>query len=247
MKIIAYTCLHYGSDYLEWAIRSVIGHVDEYHVLYSAKGSHGHTTKFACPDNRDRLRTIAKRAAGSKLRWHDGTWALEGEQRDTIHQEVPDADAIVVLDADEIWGPGLVELALAQHSAGIRNLNIDMIHYWRSFRRAVLNDPAYPVRVIFPQHDDDKSAHGIDANGTKINHMGYAQNLDVTYYKLQIHGHKNEFRDDIDWYRDRFLANAQKDCHPIGSEFWNPEEVNPLDTMPAWMQDHPYFDLKVIE
>jgi len=159
---------------------------------------------------------------------------------------VPDADAIVVLDADEIWGPGLAELALAQHSAGFRNLYVPIIHYWRSFRRCVLHDPAFPVRVIFPKYDDANYG-GVNTNGATINHMGYAQNLDVTYYKLQTHGHKAEFRDDIDWYRDRFLANAQKDCHPIGSEFWDPEEVNPLDYMPAWMKAHPYFDLKVIE
>ena len=245
-KVIAYTALHYGAAYLGWAIRSVIDHVDEYHVLYSAKGSHGHRTKYACPDKRGQLYEIAQQAAGRKLRWHDGDWTAEGQQRDTIHQLEPDADAIVVLDADEVWASGLVEMCLAQHSAGFRNLYVPIFHLWRSFQRAIIHDPAYPVRVIFQKYPDANYG-GINTNGKRIAHFGYAQNEDVTYYKIQIHGHLMEFRDDINWYDDRFMANAQTDCHPIGSEYWNTEEIEPLDYMPDFMVEHPYYDLKVIK
>ena len=106
MKIVAYTALHYGAEYLPWAIRSVIDAVDEYYVLYSDIGSHGHHTLAVCPDNRAQLFDLAREAAGGKLRWIDGRWAHEGYQRDSIFSHVPDADAIVVLDADEIWQAG---------------------------------------------------------------------------------------------------------------------------------------------
>ena len=245
MKVIAYTALHYGADYLDYAIRSVIDHVDEYYVLYSANGSHGTRTNFANPDKRGQLYEIARRAAGDKLRWIDGDWTAEGQQRDTIHQKVPDADAIVVLDADEIWATGLVEMCLAQHSAGFRNLYVPIYHLWRSFRRAVLHDPAYPVRVIF-QNYPDADYGGINTNGLKISHFGYAQKPEVVDYKMRIHGHIGQFRKD-NWWDNRFMANAQTDCHPIGSEYWNTEEIEPLDYMPGFMADHPYFDLKVIE
>ncbi len=79
-----------------------------------------------------------------------------------------------------------------------------------------------------------------------VAHMGYAQSARITEYKLKTHGHIGQFRWDIDWFQDRFLANAQHDCHPVGSDYWNPEPVNPLDYMPDWMRNHPYFNLEVI-
>lgn len=71
---IAYTALHYGADYLGWAIRSVIDAIDEYVVLYAAQGSHVFRTTLPCPDNRKELYTIARQAARDKLRWYDGEW-----------------------------------------------------------------------------------------------------------------------------------------------------------------------------
>lgn len=259
-KIIAYTALHYGTDYLGWAIRSVIDYVEEYHVLYSAIGSHGHRTEAVCPDTRKQLYAIAQKAAGDKLHWHDGEWAHEGLQRESIHEYAPDADMIFVLDADEIWPHDTVmEIADIPSRYGWYQIRLPMIHYWRSFHQAILHDPAYPIRVIFPKN----KVHGTTITYTEsskiresgiyvepvppINHMGYAQRSAIVEYKQHTHGHKGEWRKDVDWYQDRFLANAQRDCHPVGSEWWNPETINPLDYMPPFMALHPYFDKDVID
>jgi hypothetical protein len=252
MKVVSYTALHYGTDYLYWAIRSVIEHVNEHHILYSPNGSHGSRTDHPCPDSRGELISKAHRAAGDKLRWHDGFWTQEGEQRDSINQYAPDADVILVVDSDEVWGDGLAQCAIAQYSEagliGCRTWRAPIIHYWRSFYRCVLHDPAYPTRVIFPKV---KHTWGLDsyinAFGPKqvINHMGYAQRSEIVEYKQHVHGHRGEWRKD-DWFNTVFMANAQTNCHPVGSEYWNPELVNPLDYMPPWMKDHPYFNLEVI-
>jgi hypothetical protein len=245
-KTIAYTALHYGADYLAWAIRSIIDYVDEYWVLFSPVGSHGHSTSAVNPDHAADLFEIAQQAAGDKLRWYSASpyqWKTEGEQREYIHTLVPDADVILVLDADEIWSDGLAEFAIdATTSAGYRDWRLPMIHYWRSFHCAILHDPAYPVRVICPKRERGDSVY-LEAT-QYINHMGYAQRSEIVKYKLETHGHKNELR--RDWYETRWLPNAQADCHPVGSEYWNPETVNPLDYMPAWMAEHPYFDMEVI-
>src|SRR5689334_6017907 len=108
-KIIAYTALHYGREYLASAIRSVIDYVDEYHVLYTPIGSHGHRTSIPCPETEMELFEIAL-SAGSKLRWCVGEWPHEGAQRDAILQIVPDADVILPVDYDEIWQDGLPEI-----------------------------------------------------------------------------------------------------------------------------------------
>ncbi len=246
MKVISYTALHYGTDYLYWAIRSVIDHVDEHHILYSAVGSHGHRTDRPCPDTRHALYREAVRAAGDKLRWHDGEWAHEGLQRESILQHAPDADVILVVDADEIWPPGdhpmgqLSQILAASNAVNVHNVRLKMIHYWRSFYRAVLRDPAYPVRIIYPARTGDATI-----SIWPINHMGYAQRSGLVEYKQHVHGHKGEWRKD-DWFNTVFMANAQTNCHPVGSEYWNPEPVKPLDYMPEWMKDHPYFNMEVI-
>lgn len=253
MKVIAYTALHYGKDYLAYAIRSVIDHVDEYWALYTPIGSHGHRTAIPCPETRDELRAIAEQAAGDKLRWHESVYPFEGAHRDMIHTLAPDADVVLVVDSDEVWNGDLATFILDgvfNHWPQIqaRTYRAPIIHYWRSFYRCILHDPAFPVRIILPKYRSQEMSIGERvAEGIVINHFGYAQRPEIVRYKLETHGHKNEFRRDCDWFTDVFMANRQTDCHPVGSEFWNPETVNPWDYLPEWMKLHPYANLQVIE
>ena len=250
MKVVGFTALLYGRDYLGYAIRSIIDHIDEYHVAYTSIGSHGHRSDVKCPETRAELYAIAAQAAGDKLRWHDGEWPYEGAQRDSIHEYAPDADVIVVLDADEIWPAGMAEKVIALPNRVYwypKRMRLPMIHYWRSFYRAVLYDPAFPERVIYPKKELNETGFYNLFDAEPINHMGYAQRPEIVQYKQLTHGHRNEWRKDVDWFTDRFMANAQTDCHPVGSEYWNPERVDPLEYMPHWMQDHPYYHKQVIE
>lgn len=251
MKTIAYSALHYGREYLGYAIKSVIDYVDEYWVLYSAIGSHGFLTNTPCPDTREELYWIAQQVAGNKLHWVDGTWAHEGLQRDSITKHCPDADVIIVLDADEVWPSTMIQQAIMRASLQMRSkMRAPMVHFWRSFYRAVLHDPAYPIRVICPKALDKPEGTLDDTYTEKqlfVAHMGYAQRPAIVEYKLLTHGHRNELRTDIDWFKERYMANAQEDCHPVGSEYWNPVSVNPWDYMPAFMENHPYSQMEVIE
>jgi hypothetical protein len=255
VKVVSYTALHYGREYLAYAIRSVIDHVDEHHILYSAVGSHGHRTDVSCPEKRDELYAIAQQAAGDKLRWHEGEWAHEGLQRDSIYEYAPDADVILVVDADEVWNEAAVSSALTMYSEavliGCKTWRVPMIHYWRSFYRAMTDDRAYPVRVIFPQveHTWETDASYVNHFGQNplIHHFGYAQTPRVVQYKQWTHGHKNEWRKDIDWFSERFMANAQRDVHPTNLNYWNPTDVDPHDILPTFMREHPFYHLALIE
>lgn len=250
MKVISYTALHYGKEYLYYAIRSVIDHVDEHHILYSPVGSHGSRTDRPCPDTRGELIGEATRAAGDKLRWHDGYWDYEGQQRDSIYQYAPDADVILVVDADEIWPEPLVCWATDRDNPCgrimTRRFRAPMVHFWRSFHRAVLHDPAYPERIIMPGWFGKLTENPYTSSDQPpICHMGYAQRPELVEYKQRTHGHIGEWRKD-DWFNTVFMTNAQTNCHPVGSEYWNPEPVDPADYMPAFMREHPYWDLPVI-
>jgi hypothetical protein len=249
MKIVAYTALHYGADYLRHAIRSIIDDVDSYIVLYTPVGSHGHRTNAICPDTRETLYEIALEAAGDKLRWFDWEWTHEGAQRDSIFAIVPEADVIVVLDADEIWPPGLLTEAIETTKTWHRrDIRLPMIHYWRSLQRVILHDPALPVRLIYPHTKDGAETFTPSSSLPKpyqaINHLGYAQRSAIVRYKLETHGHKNEFRRDCDWFTDIFMnTDRVTDLHPVGSDYWNAETIE----TPAFLLDHPYARLSVIE
>lgn len=253
VKVISYTCLHYGKDYLGSAIRSVIDSVDEHHILYTRIGSHGSRTDIPCPDTRDELYAIAEQAAGSKLRWHEGEWAWEGQQRDSIFQYAYDADVILAVDSDEIWSETVVNYAVHR----VDNLNTIhdrivepkrcrflMVHAWRSFNRWIIHDPAYPERAIYPNFQGNT----VTAVVGYIFHFGYCQRPEIVEYKQLTHGHRGEWRHDVDWFHDKFMANAQIDCHPVGSEYWNPETVDPFTLgLPEWMREHKYANMQVIE
>lgn len=249
MTIAAYTALHYGRDYLSHAIRSIIDEVDTYIVLYTPVGSHGQHTAVPCPETKDELYDIAFEAAGEKLRWFDGEWPYEGAQRDSIFKIVPDADVIVVLDADEIWPAGLLRRTLEGTAHWRRrDIRMPMIHYWRSLAQAILHDPACPVRLIYPQVKEGAETFTPDPHlplaARAIHHYGYAQRSEIVRYKLLTHGHRGEFRRDCDWFTDIFMnTNRATDLHPVGSEYWNTETVD----IPEFMQDHPYAKLSVIE
>lgn len=244
MRIVGYTALLYGRDYLDHAIRSIIDEVDSYVVLYTSIGSHGHRTDMPCPDTREELYDIAYAAAGDKLRWFDGVWTHEGQQRDSIFEIADDADVIVVLDSDEVYGPGLVNAAI-EHGLkeNVRQVRIPLVHHWRSFYKGFAHDPAAPTRLFFPKIKEGATTY-TPVDGQVLSHFGYAILPELMRYKWQIHGHLNEMRRDVDWLNDVYLANRQYDCHPVGSDAWLVvQDITP----PECMMDHPYAQLEIIE
>lgn len=245
MKIVGLSVLHYGADYLKYAIGSVIDFVDEHYVIYSAQGSHGHRTSEVCPDTREQLAALAIEAAGSKLRWYEGEFANEGAQREYIHTLAPDADCIIVVDSDEVYSQHTLEIIqnyIELNNEYVERLRLPFVHYWRSFKRGFAHDPAFPERVIFPKAAKNTRDTLLSE---PVHHFGYAQRSDIVRYKQLTHGHKAEWRKDVDWFNDVFMANRQHDCHPVGSDAWNCEDMD-ASKLPAILANHPFREMDVI-
>src|SRR5437773_8346352 len=137
MKTIAYYALHYGKEYLAWSIRSVQDAIDEVHILYSDRPSHGHDASGPCPENEEELRKEACRFQTKPIFWHKGRWGNEGEQRDSIYPiaEKRGADTILVVDADELWDNAELTMALDRCAARPeKNVRVRFLHFWRSLR-----------------------------------------------------------------------------------------------------------------
>ncbi|MBZ0097988.1 MAG: hypothetical protein K8F30_02840 [Taibaiella sp.] len=252
-KIVGFCALHYGADYLEYALRSIVDYVDVLHVVYTPQPSHGTGTTLTCPDTYEKLAAITT-GVSYKVHWHSGVYRSESEHRAQIYKLEPAADVIVVVDSDEIWSKLAIWNAIEQ-SHDIKDFNhirIPMWHYWRSFKRGFMNDPANPIRIILPKNPQrDRSlidihhANKFRAGPVVMHHFGYAQRSDIVRYKMQIHGHIGEFRRDVNWFNDVFMANRQVDCHPVGSEYWNAEPI-PDSALPAILDNHPYRHLELI-
>ena len=240
MKIAAYTALTYGSPYLEYAMRSVIPFVDEYVILYSDHGSHSGHKNHNKPkqEQRETLYRIALNVASQKLKWIDGNWRFEGQQRDSIW-EYTDAHIVLAVDYDEIWTPEAIRSGLWYVANDKANVRMPLIHYWRSFRWAVMNDEAAPVRVLL------RGAKHETYGGAKLHHFGYAIPDYLMQYKMTIHGHKAEWRSR--WYPDKWAKRAVNDVHPTNKDYWFPEQINPDEILPEIMLAHPFYDKEWIE
>ena len=248
-KIVGYCALLYGKCYLDAAIRSVIDGVDEFWILHTEVGSHGHRTAAPSPDTRDELHDIAHAAAGRKLKWVTSQWTHEGEQRDRIFSLCPDASIVIPVDYDEIWQPHLLNFAIntALENPTVRRWRIPFRHYYRSFYRCILHDPAYPHR-LYNVSGDPAEERTLDTT-MAVNHMGYAIPPALMRFKWEVHGHRGELRRDVDYFTDVYEANRQTDCHPCGSIYWNAEPVDPFARpffMPDYMREHPYAGMEVI-
>lgn len=240
VKIIAYYIIHYGREWLNWSMRSVVPYVSETHVFYTESPSHGHGTNLKNPESRIELKSIADYYG---CVWHDGIWQHEGFHRDfalaTCYEA--GADMVLIVDADELWPPDMLHYLLekAEAEQDAMYWRVPMIHFWRSLHWAIFDDKALPMRLHNKNGSEERYLD--DTHGSVL-HMGYAQSLSIIKYKQSIHGHKAEWRER--WFEDIFRpwSPGVGDVHPTNVNYWNPKFIDPLDfqKFEPLFRGHPY-------
>lgn len=253
MKIHSLTILHYGADYLSWALRSVYNQVDQLNVFYTPTPSHGHRANVPPIENKEKLQAVAYTYdPDDKIKWFDTLGVIrEGEQRDLALQTIKDmgADIILVLDYDEIWPRNtLYNALLAAKNGNWRNNLVNMVHFWKSFSWACKDD-GWPVRIINLEYDNGDAY--LPREFGPVYHFGYAISNETMRYKWLIHGHKNELRSE--WFEECWGVWPPVDnCHPTnglsdeGKPFWTPEPFDKRQ-LPEFMRDHPFYELEKIK
>jgi len=242
MRIECYVVLHYGIDYLPYALRSVYDQVDRLHVVYTPHPSHGHKSNMIVPESMAELADAAT-SVGPKVKWyHIDSVHQEGAHRDYA-RSLCKGDMTLVLDADEVWdGRTLDRLFRFSMNSKSRDVLINFTHLWRSFNWAC-NDNMWPVRVHV------NGAPGPTAYFPKdnlIHHFGYAVRDSIMRYKMSCHGHKGEWFPT--WYEKKWQAwPPVKDAHPTCAE--NTWEPKPFDKheLPGIMREHPFWNLERID
>lgn len=248
MNVQSYTVLHYGADYLSYALRSVYHFVDKLHIVYTPHPSHGHRTAALPPEDRELLYATAYDYDPlGKIIWHDVEFYDEGPHRDAAVRicQAHGAEMVLVVDADEVWPEETLAGVLSHvwDSAGPRDWLINFTTLWRSFDW-VVRDDLWPVRLLDLRHADGVAY--VPRELGPIYHFGYAIQDEIMRYKMLCHGHRGEWR--LDWWETKWPAwPPPPDCHPTNEDgFWNPESFD-KELLPELMRDHPFWGLERIE
>ena len=102
MKILAFTVLHYGAEYLRESILSVKNNVDAHLIAYTKTPSFGYSTDMVNPDSEDELKKICSEF--DHIIWTDVTGIRqENQHRQTAidYARENNYDIILVIDSDE--------------------------------------------------------------------------------------------------------------------------------------------------
>jgi hypothetical protein len=246
-RVHSYSVIHYGKDYLPYALRSIVDHVEQAHVIYTPHPSHGHSTSAQCPETEEDIFKAADIGSAKVRRYELSGIRYEGPQRDYAVDlcKQAGADMILVVDCDEVWPSEVLSKALeyAWQENKARNWLINFTHLWRSFNYCC-KDQGWPVRIIDLRHSDGLAY--IPKEFGEIYHFGYAVTSKIMEYKWAIHGHKYELR--RDWFGTKWNAwPPPPDCHPTNDQgFWNPEPFD-KEKLPPLMREHPFWDRERIE
>jgi hypothetical protein len=249
MRVACYCVLHYGRDYLPYAIQSVYDAVDRFFIVHTPHPSHGTRVDVPAIESEQELRDAAlSYDPRGKIDWESTVrfWQ-EGQHRDYALSKCQEwgADLVLVLDADEVWPTASVFAALniAHRQAKARNWLLNFTTPWRSFYW-VCRDHLWPVRIIDLRQPGGTAYLPMEELGD-VYHMGYAVTDKVMRYKWRCHGHIGELRPH--WFEKKWAVwPPAPDCHPACAEnTWMPEPFDPR-LLPLVLWSHPFWGMEPI-
>lgn len=251
IKTLGYIALHYGKDYLAYAIRSMYANCDQILILYSPKPSHNGSTSLTCPETEDELMTIAAdNDPDVKIIWRKGGWTQENQQRNEAHAyaKAHGFNILVCTDADEIWvsDPVLRDLIQLTFERKASKCLVWMRHLWRSFNY-ICDDPMRQERIYY-LGDDKQDLIYAPQPENQVFHFGYARKPDDIRYKIAIHGHSAEWLQPKEkWFVNKFMPFPPVDnVHPVCENTWHPKPFD-RNQLPEIMKSHPWFNAEVIQ
>lgn len=247
MKTLAYIPLHYGKEYLRYAIESVYDSVDQILILYTQKPSYGHGTNIKNPDTSRELMDCV--SGLNKVNWMNVNVNGEGKHRDLAiaYAKRNGYDIVLAVDADEVWEPNTVDLAIKQAFDGKERRYATNHKGWITFYRSfndIVTDGFEPIRLTNMNRGNNDQGRVTE---NIIYHFGYANCERLQAYKMAIHGHKDDIQ--RDWFTKKWL-NFDRDkteyMHPATDAYWIKSERFDKTVLPELLKKHPYYNLDKI-
>ena len=246
MKVLAFTVLHYGKEYLRESILSVKDSVDAHLIAYTKNPSFGYSTTMVNPDSEDDLKAICSEF--DHIIWEDVTGvSQENKHRQTAtdYARKHGYDIVLVIDSDEVWIPERVQEAI-DHAYNSKSGHFcvrgsQWVTLWKTFNECV-TDGFAPVRLFNVNNDISKQEY-IDKGF--IYHMGYCISDELMEYKISCHGHRADFDRNNKWHEEKWIgykAGETKFLHPATESYW--QEANTFDKtqLPDLLKNHPKYD-----
>lgn len=228
MKTLGYMMLHYGAPYLRASLEALAPQVDHIVILYTDFPSQGFMAETLCPDSEKELYDIAR---DFHVTWAKGRWPNEGAHHDAIWSFAEGYDWLIRCDSDEVYPEGMVAELIRQAAATEHKFyRIPFQHFWQSFTH-VCRDGQMPMRLIRVTGGEGERYLDSDNWRWAVHHMGYCQPNRYIQYKMEVSGHRPEFRPD--WYEEKWLKASLTDVHPVVFDFWNAEPYDAALLPPA--------------
>lgn len=241
-KVLAYTALHYGLDFLWYALESVKDHVDEHLILYTERPSFSYSGQLPNPDTREKLKAVADQFP--HVTWLDITAHGEGEHRQKAlsYARQLKYDLVLVVDSDEVWDkkylPKALSMAYNSRAKQFAVRGSQWLTFWKSFNEYV-QDGFAPVRVHNLKNSGPEEFLE-DGDNIWIYHCGYAIRDELMKYKLSCHGHKMDIPGN--WYREKwegYQKGKTTHLHPATDAYWI-ETEDYKKQLPEILKGHPY-------
>lgn len=251
MKVLGFIMLHYGKEYLEYALKPLCEVCDKVVILYSKKPTHNQKYGIQYRETRGELRDIALPFG---VHWVDVfDKKNEGDHMNEIWNHTNGYDVLVRADYDEVWDVDDLRNAVKEvYNTPFRNFGINgFIHFWRSFGYIVSNnihgeecDYFRPLRLWHLREKNISNQPDIQA---KIYHFGYAIKRRDMEYKMQIHGHRPEIREEwLSIWNNWQAENTEGNFHPTSFDIWLKIKQFDRNQLPEIMKKHPYFTREII-
>lgn len=246
MRVLGFMTIHYGVEYLECSLKSIVNSVDKMVVAYSRNPSHGHSTSVSCPDKESDILNICQKVLGDKLIWvAKDSFDNESQHRAVKYEFAFGFDLVLSIDADEVFKEDEIKPALEfAYNNPERYYGINgYINLWRSFSYACY-DGFRPIRI-----------EKVMANNTLQNlncpltiwHFSTCQSQPLMNYKYKVFGHASEVRDN--WLEDIYYSwtpsNQFDDVHVVSLKLWNPVPYD-KNLMPEYLKNHPNFNQNIV-
>lgn len=242
MKVLGFLSVHYGKEYLEVCLKSIVNHVDKMVVSYSKSPSHGIHCEDKCPDGESEIHSICEQVLGDKLIWDAAErYSDEGQHRDVRYKYSQGFDLIFTIDADEVFREEEIRPALEYaYNNKERYYGINgYINLWRSFSFACY-DQFRPIRI-----ENINSKNQLQNLECKLTvwHFSTCQSEAVMRYKYKCFGHSSEVRQN--WLDDVYYKwnpnNQFSDLHCVAFGLWNASPYNKY-MLPEYLRRHENFN-----
>jgi len=242
MKVLGFTSIHYGKEYLKESLLSVVNHVEAMVISYSRRPSHGQRLSQECPDKEEEIKAICDEVLGDKLIWISvDRYGSEAEHRNTRYTHAKGYDLILTIDADEVYKefdiPNALTFAMnnKERYFGINGY----INFWRSFEYCCL-DGFRPIRIENLNNHNQLQNHNCPLI---VYHFSTCQSEPILRYKMKAFGHASEIRSN--WIDGIYYAwtpeNDIQDVHPVAFGLWNTIKFD-KNSLPQYLKDHPNFN-----